>query len=99
MDIIWPNIITLLLEKLSLQSIIHKICTHLYQHFGGVCDRKQKKNAFVCLCNTKVVYTIKNNKAVYSKKNSEHSSALCEIGRGIYSDSVIFEQRSLGGET
>lgn len=46
-----------------------------------------------------MVYTIKNNKAVYSKKNSEHSSALCEIGRGIYSDSVIFEQRSLGGET
>ena len=47
---------------------MHKICTHIYQHFGGVCDRKQKKMCLYVYVIQKVVYTIKNNKAVYSKK-------------------------------
>ena len=55
---------------------------------------------FVCLCNTKGgIYNKKIIKQCTVKKNSEHSSALREIERGIYSDSVIFGQRSLGGET
>ena len=47
---------------------MHKICTHIYQHFRGVCDRKQKKMCLYVYVIQKMVYTIKNNKAVYSKK-------------------------------
>ena len=53
MDIIWPNIITLLTGKvITTRYNAQNLYTYI-QHFGGVCDRKQKKNVFVCLCNTK----------------------------------------------
>ena len=68
MDIIWPNIITLLTGKvITTRYNAQNLYTYI-QHFGGVCDRKQKKMCLYVYVIQKVVYTIKNNKAVYSKK-------------------------------